>query len=401
MGAPVKFRIANARQAQAYAGAITPAPGAPPVMLLEVVVPPGLALVCDVATGLLTGTPQAHGEFLLEVVYRCVGEDAEARHTATAAIYVNPDPRQLWKDIPSDRDAPCWKPDQAAQLIAGRERRVVAARTRGRSHAHVGACCDDDFFVWSDPRDGWYVAVVADGAGSAALSRLGSQLAVQAAGDHLRQALGADAGARVLAAVAALRADGSAEAGRELHQALVATLGTAARQAMQALEDAVAAGPGRIPAVRELATTLLIGVACKCGEQWLCAGYWVGDGVIGVHRDGCAPALLGDADGGEYAGQTRFLEPAVLAAAALDERVRYVLCDDFTAFVLMTDGVSDARFESVAQLSEPGPWRALWEEIAQDVMPFDADAQADRRLLAWLGFWSQGNHDDRTIAIVC
>lgn len=400
-GEPVRFRIPNARQGESYAGTIAPAPGEPSVILLDVVPAPGLALVGDVATGQLSGTPQAHGEFALDVHYRLSGDDPGLRRVSTATIYVNPDPRQLWKNLPSDRHAPYWKPDDAAQLIADRERRIIAARTRGRSHAHVGSCCDDDFFVHVDPDSGWQLAIVADGAGSAALSRVGSQLAVQAAGHQLRRTLGGDEGARVLAAVAALQANESVQTRLELHQALVATIGAAARQAMQALVDAACAAPERIPSVRELATTLLIGVTRRCGHQHLCAGYWVGDGVIGIHRDGQAPVLLGEVDGGEYAGQTRFLEPPELSPEALDRRVRYLLCDDFTAFMLMTDGVSDPRFESVAQLSDAGAWRALWAEIGHAVRPFDPDGQADQRLLGWLGFWSQGHHDDRTLAIVC
>lgn len=401
MSEPVKFRIPNARQSQPYSGAIAPAPGEPPVILLDVVPAPDLALTCELATGQLSGTPQAHGDFSISVHYRLLGEGADTRHQATATMYVNPDPRQLWRDIPSDRDAPHWKPDQAVQMLAGGERRIIAARTRGRSHAHVGSCCDDDFFVHADPSDAWYIAIVADGAGSAALSRLGSQLSVQAAGNHLRQLLGGAEGRQVLAAVAALQADESTRSRQMLHEALVATVGAAARQAMQALSDAARDAPGGIQSVRDLATTLLIGVARKCGEAWLCAAYWVGDGVVAVHREGFAPVLLGDVDGGEYAGQTRFLDPSEVSHEALEKRIRHVLCDDFTAFMLMTDGVSDPRFETVAQLSLAEPWRALWNEIGQAVRPFDADAQAGQRLLDWLGFWSQGNHDDRTIAMIC
>lgn len=401
MSAPVKFRIPNARQFQPYSGAIVPASGEPKVILLDVVPAPELALAFDLATGQFSGTPQAHGEFSISVHYRLLGEGADARHQTTATMYVNPDPRQLWKSIPSDRDAPHWKPDEATQMLVGTERRVIAARTRGRSHAHVGSCCDDDFFIHLDPNEGWHIAIVADGAGSAALSRLGSQLAVQAAGDHLRQLLGGAEGGQVLAAVAALQADESPQSRQMLHEALVATVGAAARQAMQALSDAARAEPGRIPSVRELATTLLIGVTRRFGDQCLCAGYWVGDGLVGVYREGAAPVLLGEVDGGEYAGQTRFLDSDAVSDAALEKRVRHVLCDDFTAFMLMTDGVSDPRFETVAQLSLAAPWCALWTEIGQAVRPFDPDAQGGQRLLEWLGFWSQGNHDDRTIAIIC
>jgi hypothetical protein len=69
------------------------------------------------------------------------------------------------------------------------------------------------------------------------------------------------------------------------------------------------------------------------------------------------------------------------------------MSDQLTALVLMTDGVSDPRFETDARLARPDDWHALWRDLAPAV------AGAEQGLLAWLDFWSPGNHDDRTIAL--
>jgi hypothetical protein len=64
----------------------------------------------------------------------------------------------------------------------------------------------------------------------------------------------------------------------------------------------------------------------------------------------------------------------------------------------MTDGISDAKFETDARLSRYQEWDALWEDLTQQV---DLQAvDAPKQLLAWLDFWSQGNHDDRTLALI-
>jgi hypothetical protein len=247
------------------------------------------------------------------------------------------------------------------------------------------------------------VAIVADGAGSAKSSRQGSRVAVRTAGSFLKDALDGDGGYNGAAAVADFQVaagDGIEPARRVLHNALYVTVGHAAHRAMKALFDEALARPELIESVKDLATTLLIGVARKFGNQWLCAAYWVGDGAVGVYRRGTGVELLGEVDAGEYSGQTRFLDANEVSQEALLKRTRFTLCDDFTAFLLMTDGVSDPKFETEARLAKVEAWDALWEELETEAGLSQKDEHPDQRLLNWLDFWSQGNHDDRTIAII-
>ena len=66
----------------------------------------------------------------------------------------------------------------------------------------------------------------------------------------------------------------------------------------------------------------------------------------------------------------------------------------------MTDGITDPKFETDANLLKVEKWNELWQDLSKEVdFSDDNEASADQ-LLNWLDFWSPGNHDDRTIAIL-
>lgn len=74
---------------------------------------------------------------------------------------------------------------------------------------------------------------------------------------------------------------------------------------------------------------------------------------------------------------------------------------DFTALFLMTDGVSDPKFETDANLKSYDKWNELWADLKENGVELtDDNEEAASQLLNWLDFWSPGNHDDRTIAIL-
>jgi serine/threonine protein phosphatase PrpC len=400
---PLAFKLRNARQSERYLDEMSFEPTNASIRLVAVEIPAEVGLVCNLKTMSVEGTPKISGEFLINVRYRWTDDSPVTERSGKVTLYVNPDPKSLWKNLDSDRSDPLWKDDEAAQIVCGKERRIIAARKRGRSHAHVGSCCDDDFFLQHNSDQGWYLAIVADGAGSAKASRQGSRVAVRTAGSFLKETLAGEGGEKVTAAVAAFQAEpeGSCEnAQRALHNALYITVGHAAHRAMKALFDEAQARPDLIGSVKDLSTTLLIGVARKFGAQWLCAAYWVGDGAVGVYRRGGEIQLLGEVDAGEYSGQTRFLDTNEVSQEALLRRTRFILCDDFTAFLLMTDGVSDPKFETEARLADLSAWDELWDDLQAGAGLSSPDEHPDQRLLEWLDFWSQGNHDDRTIAFI-
>ena len=103
--------------------------------------------------------------------------------------------------------------------------------------------------------------------------------------------------------------------------------------------------------------------------------------------------LLNQPDTGEYAGETCFLtEDSLVNTESL---MQVFSSPVFLPCLLMTDGVSDAFFDSDNALKNANVWQALWQDLTQNQALVD-----EKKLLAWLDFWSAGNHDDRTIVIV-
>ena len=95
-------------------------------------------------------------------------------------------------------------------------------------------------------------------------------------------------------------------------------------------------------------------------------------------------------------------------AASVFSRLRFSIEDDFTALMLMTDGVSDPMFETDRNLNDYSKWNEFWNKIKEgfpdDGIPGvdlrDDNPEAKDQLLRWMDFWSAGNHDDRTLAIL-
>ena len=127
-------------------------------------------------------------------------------------------------------------------------------------------------------------------------------------------------------------------------------VGNAAYYAALAIHGEVSARPELGGAFKDYSSTALIAICKRYSFGTLCAAYWVGDGAVGVYsrRDGIT--LLGEVDSGEFSGQTRFLDNAAVDHAMLRKRTRFALAEDMTALVLMTDGVSDAKFDTEARL---------------------------------------------------
>jgi hypothetical protein len=161
--------------------------------------------------------------------------------------------------------------------------------------------------------------------------------------------------------------------------------------------------------VKDYATTLLAAICRKFSFGWFVGSFWVGDGGMGIYgRDTSYLRVLGEPDGGEFAGQTRFLTmPGIVDnPTELYNRLRIDIVPDFTALILMTDGVTDPKFETDANLKRIEKWHALWDDLhgknedGVRVELTDNNKNSAPQLLNWLDFWSRGNHDDRTIAIM-
>ena len=368
-------RLPNARCGEPYRADFPLPPNA-----TNITFEPECGLTWDAAAQQIHGTPSQSGD--IEIRYEIEENGNPTVHRLQ--LYINPNPRDLWQTIDSDPNARFAKPDTAHDSIPTPQGSLIAARVRGRSHAHNGTHCDDDYRIAHHERTGLHFIAVADGAGSAEFSRYGSQLAVNAAASTVWQLL--DDNAQDFFRLPDYDADNQ-------KRVLSSLIRHAAYQAYVAQTEAAKAE--NIP-LKSLACTLLIALALPCADgTWLVAAYWVGDGAAAVWQpESQQLMLLGESDGGAYSGETVFLSASEVSDN-LAHRIRCWAGQQPLALILMTDGVSDPKFETDANLAKPERWAALWQEL-QPIFQAEQPAAA---LEEWLDFWSPGNHDDRTLAL--
>lgn len=394
----LQFQGANAKQGQPYRCVLTAKPDQKHIVT-QVTGPAGVDLQVDSETQEIVGTFAEAGDIKLDVEYRFADEPANAVRSSTMTLVVNPDPRLMWKDIPSDESAPFWKKDRDCARHEDDGARLIAASQRGRSHAHKGTCRDDDFFIGTS--NGWRIAIVADGAGSAKFSRRGAQVAASEAGKFLADKLRDDT---ELLAKAQAYVDGNAEAKEQLRRELFSVVGHAASTAMIAL--AKEAESAATPAVElsDLNTTLLIAVSRPMGDHTVVGTWTVGDGAVGILSGGDCVDLGGIPDGGEFSGGTRFLAPAYVEPQELLNRTKAFVLKGVEAVVLMTDGVSDPMFKNDRALESRKAWAELLSKIGDeaqfDIRTPGLEEGVEERVLEWLNFWVTGEHDDRTLAFI-
>jgi serine/threonine protein phosphatase PrpC len=289
----------------------------------------------------------------------------------------------------------------------GPRKDVVAASQRGRSHAQEGKPRDDHFKLHHCEDSDWYIIAVADGAGSAKYSRKGSEIACETVVDfckeHLQNCTEFEDKIR-----AYHNAENEEEARKQMANIIYSIIGNAAFKAQKNIKEAAETNSA---VAKDMATTLMFAICKKFEFGWFVASYWVGDGAMCLfNQEKQTFKLLGIPDEGEFSGQTRFLTmPEIfIDAQAVMSRLRFSIEEDFTALMLMTDGISDPMFETENNLNSYDKWNEFWTKLktgfSEDNIPgvelVDDNEEAKNQLLRWMDFWSPGNHDDRTIAIL-
>ena len=410
------LRLPNGTVGKPYSATLDIPEGMVEVVGLTIASDTGLSADYDGDHIVVSGTPLSVGDTELIVSYNPPGLfDGEPASTLRIPVAFNPDPRSLWKNIPTSTDIPFYKPDTHAQYLKvecgadGSPRKdIVAASSRGRSHAQEGKARDDDFRLFHCPDSDWYIIAVADGAGSARFSRKGSEIACNTVVDYCKGKL-LDNQPFEDAVRAYHDNTDDIDARKRLFSFVYDIVGNGAFLAHKAINAASDATPDTKP--KDFATTLMFAICKRFDFGWFVANYWVGDGAACIYsRDKGLAKLLGVPDEGEFSGQTRFLTmPEIFRdPQKVADRLRFGIYEDFTALLLMTDGVSDPMFETDVNLNSPAKWDELWDTLAKgfpsDNIPgvdlSDDNEAAKDQLLRWLDFWSPGNHDDRTIAIL-
>ncbi|MDQ1207366.1 serine/threonine protein phosphatase PrpC [Acinetobacter baylyi] len=389
------FQIPNARVGQDYQARIQMQyPVKEDVLICSesIKIPEYLGIVFDDQAQQLQGIPLQAGEFKLAFQYKN-NEATQAWSSGEVTFIITADPRSLWQVNEPDINAPYQKAHSDHQLIETEYFNLAACSQRGRSHEHAGTFRDDDFLIARVAETDWSILIVADGAGSASYSRQGSLLAVQSAAktltdyleqhhpnlDRLLQQWQVGSDDEMTKSVA-----------QQIYKDFHDTFYKTAQVAIESIEQEAEL---KQVAAKAYATTLLVAVVKQCEQKTFISTFWVGDGAIAVYAKDKV-RLMGKPDGGEFAGQTRFLDRSF--AQQFASRVNIGYYDDCEAVILMTDGISDPRFETDAGLANHEKWQALWQELEPQLQ----QPRPDQALLEWSKFFSAGHHDDRTLAIL-
>jgi serine/threonine protein phosphatase PrpC len=367
-----------------------------------------IGLVYDNATETISGTPNRAGNFALFLKYRLHGETENAPlHERKITLIINPNAKSLWKNLPSNEADPFHKPDVATAFAPlGKDRSVVIASKRGRSHANIGSFRDDDF-AFANLADGWSVVIVADGAGSASLSREGSRIACAAVVEYLQGSLDqVDSVDFYKKLYEYETAEDKTETNKYISLFAYEHLAKAAHFAFRKIQTAA---DEQQKTLKDFHTTLLFTLYKTNDFGTAFFTFSVGDCPAAVLSSDLETVhLMNWLDVGDFGGGTRFLTmPEIFTKTdTFQTRLRFKIIKDFAYLILMTDGVYDPKFSVEANLDKPAHWQNFIKDlkgenddhVAVDFTPDNADIET--QLSAWLDFWSAGNHDDRTIAVV-
>lgn len=394
------FQIPNARAGQPYQGQVRTQGSDAQLVLLNaetVILPEDIGIAYNAGENRFEGIPTRAGEFEFRFQYRLAQpKDAQKDQQwldAACAFIVTADPRSLWQVKEPSPDEPYQKPHQQQQLIKGQNFQVAAVSRRGRSHEHAGSFRDDEVHVQQVGDTDWSILLVADGAGSAPFSREGSRLAVQEAATIVAQYI-EQQHVQLDAQLAGWQIGAQDQASSAIANGLYKEFHDLFYKVMQqAITRIDQEATHRAVASKAFATTLLAAIVRQTDSSTFVSSFWVGDGAIAVYSPQ-KMRLMGTPDAGEFAGQTRFLDKSI--AQQFSQRVNIGYYDNIHAVILLTDGVSDPRFETDAGLASQQKWDALWQEW----QPSLSNPQPDTALLEWMHFFQPGHHDDRSLAVL-
>ena len=351
-----------------------------------------LGLVYDLEKKLLIGIPLIAGEHPLVIHY-----DYQQQSYHERIVWViNNNPKDLWKTIASDNNLKYWKSDEDEQGLDGvNSWKLTAASKRGRSHAHVGSCRDDDFFLRVNRQTNWHIVAIADGAGSCDYSREGARLIVDHSTEILNQQL-QQYNSQLIDCLRNWQQHKNFDNEEKFTELLYEIFATAVTTSIDKLAELAKKDHKKF---RDYYSTLLLVAHKPLAEGILSITYQIGDGALVIYKEKKQLKLLGKVDSGDYAGQTRFLDENAKKPNDIKERVNFSFDKDFTALILMSDGISDPFFETDYQLKQINLWDDFWNNHLQQQLSKNPRSSA-RKLNNWLNFWSPGHHDDRTIALI-
>lgn len=348
----------------------------------------------------IKGTPFESNTYDLEIEFFHT-HDFDKFETKKVQLFVNADPKDLWKNIPSPKDALFYKTEESSFKSDFLDKKIVIASKRGRSHAHEGTFRDDDFAINQLPFS-WNIVSMSDGAGSAKFARLGSQLATQTINDFFKKE---DVLNEIEINIQNIFNSNSLDKTNDItgKQNIIRILYEGVLNVYNTLKTTA---EEQSFSIKDLHNTLIFTLTKKFGFGYVILSFGVGDCPINlIDKDFSKVELLNTMDVGEFGGGTRFITMKEIYNDSISSRFGIHCVDDFSHLILMTDGIYDPKFMTENKLENLDAWNAFFSDLSgknddSAMVDFKNDQNIDQQLLQWIDFWSKGNHDDRTLAII-
>jgi serine/threonine protein phosphatase PrpC len=365
-----------------------------------------IGLAFDAKLDLITGTPKQSGDLHILFKFKLEGEPKETElNIKEFKLIINPDPKSLWKNVESDSNDKFWKKDSETTFSSLGTRHLIVSSIRGRSHANVGTFREDDFSFRHLNNSEWSIVSVADGAGSAKLSREGSKIACNEIINYLTEQVDPSSWEDLDFLINEYNKSKDEIIQKKIYNFLYSILGKATFHVYQKLEST--ANKLEI-SLKDLHSTLIFVLIKKYDFGYAILSFGVGDCPIGlINSDKTEVKLLNWLDVGDFGGGTRFITmPEIFQSEKFYSRFAFHLINDFSYLMLMTDGIYDPKFVVEANLDKIEKWREFLSDLDGNnengfKVEFDPNNKnITDQLSNWMEFWSTGNHDDRTLAII-
>ena len=325
-------------------------------------------------TEILSGNPTQSGDFKINLKFRVQGEnDNTELHIKPISLVMNADPKSLWKELPSNKEDVYWKEDNAKDFQPLGDKHIVVASKRGRSHSNVGSFRDDDYSFKHFEKTGWSVVCVADGAGSAKLSRQGSKIACEEVINYFTENLNQESLLEFDILIKNYQEANNEETQKGLNVFLYNNLGKAALSVHKKIQEF--ANTIETP-IKDFHSTLIFALIKKYEFGYAILTFGVGDCPIGLlNKDLSEIKLMNWLDVGEFGGGTRFITmPEIFSSDKFSTRFGFKLIEEFSYLMLMTDGIYDPKFVVEANLEKVEKWQefivVITLQISNKFLPF-------------------------------
>ncbi|WP_248875329.1 PP2C family serine/threonine-protein phosphatase [Epilithonimonas zeae] len=360
-----------------------------------------VGLQFDAEKACISGVPTNASQIDIEIEFFHKEDENFEIDIKKIPFIVNADPKDLWMNKPSPTDSRFPKEENVTFSSSFLDKKIVVASKRGRSHAHEGTFRDDDFVVKSLPDD-WNVVAVADGAGSAKFARAGSKFVTE----NIAESFNNETFLQNLSSEIISYFDGnnSEDAKIKSKAFVINSLYKNVKQLNEALNQFADSEEINL---KDLHTTLIFVLVKKFDFGYVVLSFGVGDCPINViDENEESVKLLNFLDVGEFSGGTRFITMSdIFSRPDMADRFGINCFKDFSKLFLMTDGIYDPKFVVESKLENLESWKNFLKDLDgknedQIKVDFAEDQNIENQLSDWMDFWSKGNHDDRTLAVI-